>query len=164
MSQPAAKPIPDNMHTITPHLVCADAAAAIDFYVKAFNAVELARLPGPDGKMWHAMVRIGDSPVMLVDEFPDYGSLGPKARNGTSVTMHMYVKDADAAFKQAVDAGATVKMPLEDAFWGDRYGILEDPFGHSWSIATHIKDLTPEEIGKAAQQAMSSGAGCAEAK
>jgi len=114
--------------------------------------------------MWHAMVRIGDSPVMLVDEFPDYGSLGPKARNGTSVTLHMYVKDADAAFRQAVDAGATVKMPLEDAFWGDRYGILEDPFGHSWSIATHVKDLTPEEIGKAAQQAMSGGAGCEEAR
>ncbi len=106
------------------------------------------------------MVRIGDSPVMLVDEFPDYGSLGPKARKGTSVTLHLYVKDADAAFKQAIDAGATVKMPLENAFWGDRYGIVEDPFGHLWSIATHVKDLTPEEITNAAKTAMTDG-GCA---
>lgn len=164
MNQFAVKPIPDGMHTVTPHLICGGAADAIAFYVKAFNAVELARLPGPDGRLWHAMIRIGDSPVMLVDEFPDYGSLGPKARNGTSVTMHLYVKDADAAFKQAVDAGATVKMPLENMFWGDRYGLLEDPFGHSWSIATHIQDLTPEEIGNAAKEAMNSGVGCSESK
>ncbi|HWU97517.1 MAG TPA: VOC family protein [Oxalicibacterium sp.] len=160
MSTPAVKPIPDGMHSVTPHLVCADAAAAIAFYVKAFNAVEAARLPGPDGKIWHAMVRIGDSPVMLVDEFPDYGSLGPKARKGTSVTLHLYVKDADAAFKQAIEAGATVKMPLENTFWGDRYGIVEDPFGHAWSIATHVKDMTPEEITTAAKSAMTDG-GCA---
>ncbi len=160
MSTPAVKPIPDGMHSVTPHLVCADAAAAIAFYVKAFNAVEAARLPGPDGKIWHAMVRIGDSPVMLVDEFPDYGSLGPKAREGTSVTLHLYVKDADAAFKQAIEAGATVKMPLENTFWGDRYGIVEDPFGHAWSIATHVKDMTPEEITTAAKSAMTDG-GCA---
>ena len=162
MSKPASKPIPDGMHSVTPHLVCANATDAIAFYVKAFNAVEMAKLKGPDGKLWHAMVKIGDSPVMLVDEFPDYGSLGPKARNGTSVTMHLYVKDADAAFKQAVDAGATVKMPLENMFWGDRYGLLEDPFGHSWSIATHITDLTPEEIGKAAEEAMKNSPGCAD--
>lgn len=162
MSNPAVKPIPDGMHSVTPHLVCAGAADAIDFYVKAFNAVELAKLPGPDGKLWHGLIRIGDSMVMLVDEFPDYGSLGPKARKGTSVTMHLYVEDADAAFKQAIETGATVKMPLENMFWGDRYGLLEDPFGHSWSIATHIQDLTPEEIGKAAQQAMNNGPGCAE--
>ena len=146
------QPIPPGMHSVTPHLVCAGAAAAIDFYVKAFGAVELARLPGPDGKLMHAMVQIGDSPVMLVDEYPDWGSIGPAARGGSSVTMHVYVKDADAAFAQAVEAGCTVVMPLNDTFWGDRYGVLSDPFGHTWSIATHIRDMTPEEI----QQAMAS--------
>lgn len=146
------QPIPPGMHSVTPHLVCAGAAAAIDFYVKAFGAVEMARLPGPDGKLMHAMVQIGDSPVMLVDEFPDWGSLGPAARGGSSVTMHVYVKDADAAFAQAVAAGCKVVMPLNDTFWGDRYGVLADPFGHTWSIATHIRDMTPEEI----QQAMAS--------
>lgn len=146
------QPIPPGMHSVTPHLVCAGAAAAIDFYVKAFGAVEMARLPGPDGKLMHAMVQIGDSPVMLVDEFPDWGSLGPAARGGSSVTMHLYVKDADAAFAQAVAAGCKVVMPLNDTFWGDRYGVLADPFGHTWSIATHIRDMTPEEI----QQAMAS--------
>lgn len=146
MPQSKVKPIPNDMHTITPHLVCANASAAIAFYQKAFGATELTCLPGPDGKLMHASVRIGDSTVMLVDEFPQWGSLGPKALKGSPVTLHMYVEDADAAFKRAVDAGATVKMPLDDMFWGDRYGILVDPFGHQWSIATHIRDLTPAEI------------------
>lgn len=146
MSQSKVKPIPDNMHTITPHLVCANASAAITFYQKAFGATELSRLPGPDGKLMHASVRIGDSTVMLVDEFPEWGSVGPKALKGSPVTLHMYVTDVDAAFKRAVDAGATVKMTLEDMFWGDRYGVLIDPFGHQWSIATHIRDLTQAEI------------------
>jgi PhnB protein len=139
-------PIPPGMHSVTPHLVCADAADAIEFYKKAFNAQEYGRVPGPDGRLMHALINIGDSMVMLVDEYPEYGSLGPKARNGTSVTLHMYVEDADKQFKQALDAGCTVQMPLDDMFWGDRYGVVQDPFGHMWSIATHIHDASPEEI------------------
>jgi PhnB protein len=139
-------PIPPGMHSVTPHLVCADAADAIEFYKKAFNAQEYGRVPGPDGRLMHALINIGDSMVMLVDEYPEYGSLGPKARNGTSVTLHMYVEDADKQFKQALDAGCTVQMPLDDMFWGDRYGVVQDPFGHMWSIATHIRDASPEEI------------------
>lgn len=150
-------PIPPGMHTITPHLVCAGAADAIEFYKKAFNAEELARLPGPDGKLMHALIKIGDSMAMLVDEYPEWGSLGPNARHGTSVTLHLYVEDADGRFQQAVDAGCTVRMPLADTFWGDRYGIVQDPFGHQWSIATHIRDVSPEEIQAAA------GKGCPEA-
>jgi len=149
----AVKPIPDGMHTVTPHLVCGGAATAIDFYKKAFNAIEHGRLPDSEGRLMHAQIQIGDSVVMLVDEFPSMGALGPKARNGTSVTLHLYVDDADAWFARAVAAGATVKMPLADMFWGDRYGILEDPFGHAWSIATHIRDLTSEQIAEAAKEA-----------
>lgn len=160
MNKPAVKPIPEGMHSITPHLVCAGAADAMAFYAKAFNAVELAKLPAPDGKLMHGLIRIGDSFVMLVDEFPDFGSFGPKALKGSPVTIHLYVEDVDAIFKQAVAAGATVKLPLENMFWGDRYGILEDPFGHLWSVATHIEDLTPEEIGEAAKRGM--GSGCME--
>mgnify|MGYP003383336134 CR=1 FL=1 len=145
-SAPKVKPVPEGVHTVSPHLVVAGASAAIDFYKKAFNAVELFRLPGPDGKLWHACIRIGDSNVMLVDEFPQMNSLGPKARNGTSVTIHLAVEDADAWADRAVKAGATLLMPVADMFWGDRYGVLEDPFGHKWSVATHVKDLTPDEI------------------
>jgi PhnB protein len=150
---PQVKPVPDGMRTVTPHLVCAGAADAIDFYKKAFNAVEVGRLAGPQGKLMHAQIRIGDSAVMLVDEFPDWGSFGPKSLKGSPVTIHLYVEDVDAAFKRAVDAGATVKMALADMFWGDRYGVLEDPFGHYWSIATHVRDVSPEEM----QQAMQKG-------
>lgn len=150
MSQ--VKPIPEGMHTVTPHLVCAGAADAIEFYKKAFNAVEAGRVPGPQGKLMHAQIRIGDSHVMLVDEFADWGCFGPKALKGSSVTLHLYVENADAAFEQAVAAGATVKMPLADMFWGDRYGIVEDPFGHNWSIATHLRDVSPEEMQKAMQE------------
>ena len=144
-------PIPKDMHTITPHLVCDGAAEAIEFYKKAFNAVEHARMQTPDGKIMHAMIMIGDSHLMLVDEFPDYGSIGPNKLKGTPVTLHMYVQDVDRAFAQAVAAGATVKMPLENQFWGDRYGQVVDPFGHIWSIATHVKDMTPEEMNQAMQ-------------
>lgn len=150
MSQ--VKPIPDGMRSVTPHLVCAGAAAAIEFYKKAFGATEMARLPGPEGKLMHAMIKIGDSFVMLVDEMPDWGSLGPLARKGTSVTLHLYVEDANRFFQQAVAAGAKVIMPLEDMFWGDRYGIVEDPFGHHWSIATHIRDMSADEIKQAMMQ------------
>lgn len=145
------EPVPHDMHTVTPHLVCDGAADAIEFYKKAFNAVETARMRTPDGKIMHASVRIGDSTVMLVDEFPDYGSVGPKKLNGSPVTMHVYVPDVDRVFAQAVAAGATVRMPLENQFWGDRYGQVVDPFGHNWSIATHVKDMTPEEMNEAMQ-------------
>lgn len=150
MSTPSVKPIPGGMHSVTPHLVCAGAADAIEFYKKAFNAKEEARLPGPDGKLMHAMIRIGDSPVMLVDENPEWKALGPKSLNGTPVTLHLYVEDVDAQVAQAVAAGATVVMPVADMFWGDRYGVLEDPFGHSWSLATHVREVSMEE----AQEAM----------
>ena len=149
------KPIPDDMHSVTPHLICAGAADAIEFYKKAFGAVEAARLPGPGGKLMHAMIRIGGSAVMLVDEMPEWGALGPKALKGSPVTIHLYVEDADAFFARAVKAGAKVTMPLEDAFWGDRYGKLEDPFGHRWSVATHLRDVSSEEL----QQAMRKMAG-----
>jgi len=145
----SVKPIPDGMHTITPHLVCDGAAAAIDFYKNAFGAVELARMPGPGGKLMHAAVRIGDSPLMLVDEFPDYGVVSPKKLGGSPVTIHLYVADVDSFFARAVAAGAAVKMPVQDMFRGDRYGQLTDPFGHIWSVATHIRDMSPEDIAKA---------------
>ena len=148
---PHVKPIPEGMHSVTPHLVCAGAADAIEFYKKAFGAVEVARLPGPDGKLMHAMVRIGDSAIMLVDENPQYGMLGPKALKGSSVTIHLYVGDADECVARAVKAGARVTMPLDNMFWGDRYGKLEDPFGHHWSVATHVRDVSREEMQKAMQ-------------
>jgi PhnB protein len=146
MSQAAVKPIPEGMHSLTPYLICAQAADAIAFYTKAFNAVEENRLPGPGGKVMHATLRIGDSALMLTDEWPDMGALGPKALKGSPVTIHLYVNDVDAAFRQAIEAGATVRMPVADMFWGDRYGQLDDPFGHRWSLATHKRDLTPEQI------------------
>jgi uncharacterized glyoxalase superfamily protein PhnB len=148
-----AQAIPDGMHSITPHLVCSDAAAAIEFYKKAFGAAELFRLPGPDGKLMHACVKIGDSQVFLVDEYPDMGALGPNRLGGTSVTLHHQVNDVDAVMAQALAAGATLVMPAQDMFWGDRYGIVKDPFGHQWSVATHQVDLTPEQIGQAMQSA-----------
>ena len=146
MTESTVKPIPEGMHTITPHLVCAGAADAIAFYAKAFDAVELARLPGPSGKLMHAQLRIGDSPLMLVDEMPEWGALGPRALKGTPVTIHLYVPNVDAAVAQAEAAGAKVTMPVADMFWGDRYGQVEDPFGHKWSLATHTKDMSPDEI------------------
>jgi PhnB protein len=146
MTTSQVKPVPEGMHTVTPHLVCAGAADAIAFYKKAFNAVELGRMPGPQGKLMHAQIRIGDSPVMLVDEFPDWGSFGPKSLKGSPVTIHLYVDDADAAFERAVAAGAKILMPLADMFWGDRFGKITDPFGHDWSIAQHIEDVSPEEM------------------
>ena len=147
------KPVPEGMRTVTPHLTCGGAADAIEFYKRAFGAVELTRLPGPGGKLLHAMIRIGDSNVMLVDEFPAHGSFGPKAMKGSPVTLHLYVDDVDAVFRRAVDAGAKVTMPVADMFWGDRYGRLEDPFGHQWSVATHVRDVKPEEMQEAMRQA-----------
>jgi PhnB protein len=147
------KAIPEGMHSITPHLVCAGAAHAIDFYKKAFGATEVARLPGPDGKLMHGAVRIEESVVMLVDENPQWGALGPKALKGSPVTIHVYVADVDGFVARAVKAGAKVIMPIDDMFWGDRYGIIEDPFGHHWSVATHIRDVKPEELSDAMRKA-----------
>lgn len=149
MSDTQVAPIPVGMHTITPHLVCAGAADAIAFYTKAFGAVELLRLPGPGGKLMHAALRIGDSTLMLVDEMPEWGALGPKALKGSPVTIHLYVADVDAAVEKAVAAGAKVTMPVTDMFWGDRYGQLEDPFGHRWSVATHKRDVSSDEMREA---------------
>ncbi len=148
------KPIPEGFHTITPQMVVRDAGKAIDFYKKAFGAEEVMRMPGSDGKtVMHAEMKIGDSIFMLCDEFP--GSerfVAPQSLNGTTVCITLYVTDVDKVFQRAVDAGATVSMPVMDAFWGDRYGKLTDPFGHEWGIATHKQDLTPEEIAKGAEE------------
>jgi uncharacterized glyoxalase superfamily protein PhnB len=153
MSSQQVQAIPDGMHTVTPHLICAGAAEAIDFYKKAFGAVEMGRLPGPRGKLLHAMIRIGDSTIMLVDEWPDCGALGPKSLKGSPVTLHLYVEDVDSFVKRAVEVGAKITMPVENMFWGDRYGQIEDPFGHHWSIATHIREVSPEEMELAARTA-----------
>ncbi|MFO0837342.1 MAG: VOC family protein [Phycisphaerae bacterium] len=143
-----ANPIPEGYRTVTPHLVVKGGMKAIEFYKKAFGAEEIMRMPGPDGKsVMHAEVRIGDSMVMLADEFPDFGKKAPLP-NHTSCTIHLYVKDVDSAFKRAVDAGATAAMPPTNMFWGDRYGAVIDPFGHSWSLATHVEDVSPEECAK----------------
>ncbi|HZB42804.1 MAG TPA: VOC family protein [Ilumatobacter sp.] len=145
--------LPEGMHQLSPHLVCAGAADAIDFYIKAFGATEMIRLPGPDGKLVHASVSINGSSVLLVDEMLDHGIKSPKTLGGTPVTIHLVVADVDAFVERAVAAGATVTMPVEDAFWGDRYGVLEDPFGHSWSVATPIHEMSADEI-RAAVEAM----------
>ena len=148
----AAKPIPEGMHSVTPHIVCAGAASAIEFYKRAFGAVEAGRLPAPDGRIMHAAIRIGDSTVMLVDEMPEWGALGPKALKGSPVTIHLYVEDVDGFVARAVNAGAKITMPVADQFWGDRYGKLEDPFGHHWSVATHLRDVSPAEMQKAMRE------------
>jgi uncharacterized glyoxalase superfamily protein PhnB len=132
-----------------------DAARAIEFYKQAFGAVEKGVAKGPDGKVMHAELRIGDSIIMLADEFPEFGSLSPQSTGGAGMGLHIYVEDVDSAFDRAVKAGAKVDMPVADMFWGDRYGKLSDPFGHKWSIATHIRDMSAEEIEKAQEEFMS---------
>ena len=150
------KAIPEGFHSLAPHLTVDGAAQAIEFYKKAFGAQEMGRMPAPDGKrIAHAMLRIGDSPLMLNDAFPEWGGKGgPNSLGGTAVTINLYVEDCDAVYNRAVAAGATTTMPLADMFWGDRYGTLTDPFGHSWAIATHKKDMTPAEIAEAGKKAM----------
>jgi PhnB protein len=149
------KPIPDEYHTMTPILTVSNATEAIDFYKKAFGAEERFRMPTPDGtKVLHAELKIGDSIFMLADEMPGQECKSPLGFNGTPVGFYLYVEDVDAAFKRAVDAGATVKSPLENMFWGDRVGGLTDPSGHSWMLATHVEDLTPEEIAKRGEEFM----------
>jgi PhnB protein len=143
------KPIPEGFHTVTPYLSIRGAAQAIDFYKRAFGARERFRMAGPDGKtIGHAEIVIGDSIVMLADEFPAFGNHSPQSLKGTPVSMLIYVQDVDAAFKCAVEAGAKVKQPLENKFYGERAGCVEDPFGHQWTLMTHIEDVSPEEMQK----------------
>jgi PhnB protein len=146
-----AAAIPKGYHTVTPSLFVAGAAKAIDFYKKALGAEELMRFPGPDGKIMHAEIKVGDSIIMLADEMPDMGGRSPKSIGGTPVSFFVYGENVDAAWKRAVDAGAREVQPLADQFWGDRTGCLEDPFGHHWWLAQHLEDLTPEQIQKNAE-------------
>jgi PhnB protein len=152
-AMPKVDPIPKGMTAVTPHLVCANAMDAIEFYKKAFGAIEEVRLPGPNGKLMHASIRIGGAAIMMVEEAPEWKMLGPKALGGSPVVIHLYTADVDAFVARAVKAGATLTMPVQDMFWGDRYGTLEDPFGHKWSVATHTRDVTPAEM-KEAMKAM----------
>ena len=157
----AVQAIPDGYSTVTPHLVVEGAAEAIEFYKKAFGAEEMGRLPMPDGKrLMHAEIKIGDSRIMMVDAMEEFGSKGPKGFGGTPVSLNLYSEDAKGLFEQAVAAGCEVAMPLEEQFWGDLFGRLVDPYGHSWGVSQHVKDVTPEEMaeaGKAAMAAMSEG-------
>ena len=141
----AAKPIPPGYHTVTPGMIVDDGPGALEFYKKAFGAEELFRMPMGD-KIAHAEIKIGDSIVMLSDEWPDMGMLSPKARGGTTVSLMLYVEDVDSAFKRAVDAGGTVERQVQNEFYGDRTGTLRDPFGHRWVLATHVEDVPPEEM------------------
>jgi uncharacterized glyoxalase superfamily protein PhnB len=150
----AVKPIPAGYHTLTPHMTVRDAQRAIEFYKQAFGATERGAMKRADGKVMHAELMIGDSILMVADEFPEYGSMSPLSTGGTSMVLHIYVEDVDAAFDRAVKAGAKVEMPVSDMFWGDRYGKLADPFGHKWSIATHQADLSPEEMEKSMKAMM----------
>lgn len=153
-----AKATPPGYHSITPAIVVRGANEAIEFYKRAFGAEELDRMLGPDGKVVHAEIRIGDSIVMLGEESQQWGTLSPQSTNGISSSLHIYVADADAAFERALRAGASVKYPLEDAFWGDRYGKVTDPFGHEWGIATRVRELTPEQMRDAAAEWMAKAA------
>ncbi|MFB3777095.1 MAG: VOC family protein [Bryobacteraceae bacterium] len=147
MTANKTQPVPKGFHSITPHIIVKDAAAYVDFLKRAFNAVEHVRMPGPGGKLMHVQVQIGDSQLMFGDHFPEFG--GPVYAEGHwPLVLHLYVPDADKAFAQALAAGCKAKMPLEDQFWGDRYGHVADPFGFTWAIATHKEDLTPEEMQK----------------
>jgi PhnB protein len=151
----AAKPIPEGYHALTPYLAVDDASKAIDFYKEAFGAQEVFRMPGPDGRIGHAELQIGDSKLMLSDPFPQSSTRPPSELDGkTSASIFMYVEDVDAAFEQATRAGATVTMPLEDMFWGDRFGSVSDPFGHVWSLATHKEDVSPEDMEERSKTAM----------
>ncbi len=151
---PTVKPIPQGMHTITPHLVINGAAQAIDFYKRAFGAEELGRHTTPDGKIMHALLQVGDSRLMLADEFPGPGCLkSAQTLGGSPVVLNLYFPDVDAQWKQAVEAGAKVTFPLADQFWGDRYGQVSDPFGFQWALATHVEDVSPAEMKERAKAA-----------
>jgi PhnB protein len=150
-------PIPEDYPRVTPYLYIEGASAAIDFYTKVLGATEVVRMDGPDGKVGHAELKIGDSVIMLADAFPDMGSKSPKAYGGTPVSLYVYVEDVDSVFAQAVGAGATEVRPVENQFYGDRSGGFEDPFGHQWYVATHVEDVPPEEMEKRAAEAMGAG-------
>jgi PhnB protein len=150
----ATKPIPEGYHTLSTYLAVDDAAGAIEYYAKAFGAKELGRMDAPGGKVGHAEMQLGDSRIMLADAFPQSSTRPPKELGGTSASLFMYVEDVDAVVKQAVDAGATVTMEVADQFWGDRFGTITDPFGHVWSIATHIEDVPPDEMAERSRKAM----------
>jgi PhnB protein len=141
-------PIPAKYHSATPYLIVNEAARAIEFYKQAFNATELLRLADPSGKVAHAEVKIGDSPIMLADEFPSQGFCSPHSLGGTPVSIMLYVEDVDAVFDRALEAGAKALRPVENQFYGDRCGTISDPFGHTWTIATHVEDVPPEEVDK----------------
>jgi PhnB protein len=148
------KRVPEGSHTVSPHLVVRDGVKMIEFYTKAFGAKEIRRSLAPDGKsLLHAELQIGDSKIFVNDEFPQMNAVCPLTRGGTSVVIHLYVEDVDTLFNQALAAGAKVVMPLADQFWGDRYGVVEDPSGHQWSMASHVQDMTQEQL-KAASAAM----------
>lgn len=140
------KPIPEGYHSVTPYLSIKGAAAAIDYYKQVFGATELFRMPGPDGKIGHAEIKIGNSPIMLADEFPEMEFVSPKTLGGTPVGLMIYVDDVDSMYTQAISAGAQEIKPLQNQFYGDRSGTLKDPFGHVWTVATHIEDVPPEEL------------------
>jgi PhnB protein len=150
----ATKPIPEGYHTVSPYLAVDDAARAIEYYARAFGAKELVRMDGPGGTIGHAELELGDSRIMLSDPFPQASTRPPKDLGGTSASVFMYVDDVDAVVKRAVDAGATVTMEVADQFWGDRFGTITDPFGHVWSIATHVEDVPPDEMADRAKAAM----------
>jgi TetR/AcrR family transcriptional regulator, transcriptional repressor for nem operon len=157
MSDTSTPQLPVGMHQLSPHLVCAGAAEAIDFYVAAFAAVEMMRVPGPDEKLMHARLVINGSSVLLMDEYLDFGARSPKSLGGSSVTIHLIVPDVDAWVARAMEAGATVTMPVDDMFWGDRYGVVQDPFGHNWSIATPQRVMSADEIARSHLAAMRGG-------
>ena len=146
------QPVPEGYSTLTPYLAVEDASTAIDFYQRAFGAKERARMPGPGGSVMHAELEIGDSVIMLSDPFPQSSTKPPKELGGTSVSIMTYVEDTDSAYKQAIDAGATSLMEPDDMFWGDRFSLVEDPFGHQWTIATHVEDVSPEEMQKRSEE------------
>jgi PhnB protein len=158
-SMKKVKPVPDGYHTVTPYLACGDAAKAITFYKQAFGAKELLRIPGPGGKVGHAELRIGDSRVMLADEYREMDFLSPLTRGGSAVHLHIYVTNADKTVERAVAAGAKVVQPLQDKFYGDRTGSVQDPFGHVWHIATHVEDVPPRELKKRAEKMMKDKSG-----
>ena len=140
------KPIPEGYHTVTPYLIVKDASLALDFYKSALDAVELYRMPDPSGRVAHAELRVGDSQIMLADEFPDMGAVSPQTLGGAGVSFLVYVEDVDSAFRKAIAAGGKERRPVQDQFYGDRSGTLEDPFGHQWTLATHVEDVSPEEM------------------
>jgi PhnB protein len=152
-----AKPIPDNYPRVTPYLIVDGAAAAIDFYSAVLGASERGRMPAPGGKVGHAELEIGDSLIMLADEFPEMGARSPKAFGGSPVSLHVYVEDVDSVFERATEAGAKATRPVEDRFYGDRTGQFEDPFGHRWDVSTHVEDVPPDEMAKRAAEAMGAG-------